>query len=205
MNKILIGVPCMDSVPVDYVTALLRMTKPIGTEVMHFPLSLVYVAREQIVRYALDNKFTHVFFLDSDMVPPRDIIPQLLAHDKDIVSGAAYMRKPPYKPCFYEKLSLGEGNEIQCEPMLEYPHGLVKVEGVGMACALIRTKVFTSIYEAGYPCFFPVPGYGEDLGFCLRARKCGYDLFVDTTLQVGHIGSVICSEDTYKAWNGVKL
>jgi len=202
--KILIGVPCMESLPVEYVNSLLRLTKPHTTEIIHFPLSLVYVAREKIVDYAIKNEYDYVLFVDSDMVLPQETLVTLLEHKKDIVSGAAYMRKPPYKPCFYEKLTLGEGNEITCESFTDYPKGLIKAEGIGMACCLIRTQVFKDIYESGQPSFFPIMGYGEDLAFCLRARRAGYEIYVDTALQIGHIGSTIITEDTYFAWNGVQ-
>lgn len=202
--KILIGVPCMESLPVEYVNSLLRLTKPPTTEILHFPLSLVYVAREKIIEYALKNEYDYVLFVDSDMVLPQHTITTLLSYKKDIVSGAAYMRKPPYKPCFYKKLNLGEGGEITCEPFENYRKELVKADGVGLACCLINTKVFKDIYESGQPCFFPLMGYGEDLAFCLRARKAGYEIYVDTALQIGHIGSTIITEDTYYAWNGVQ-
>lgn len=31
--------------------------------------------------------------------------------------------------------------------------------------------------------------FGEDLSFCFKARECGYKIFVDTSVQPGHVGS----------------
>jgi hypothetical protein len=34
-------------------------------------------------------------------------------------------------------------------------------------------------------------GAGEDVSFCERAAACGFETFVDTTLEIGHIGEVV--------------
>jgi hypothetical protein len=31
--------------------------------------------------------------------------------------------------------------------------------------------------------------FGEDLGFCFKARECGYKIYVDTSITPGHIGN----------------
>ena len=36
---------------------------------------------------------------------------------------------------------------------------------------------------------------GEDVSFCQRARAVGYDIKVDTTLDIGHVGEVIVNAD----------
>jgi hypothetical protein len=36
----------------------------------------------------------------------------------------------------------------------------------------------------------PVAGeIGEDISFCFKARECGYEIYADSTIQVGHIGN----------------
>lgn len=201
--KILIGVPCMDTAPIEYINSILKLKKPLGTEILHVPLSLVYVARDMIIDYAIKGEFTHVMFIDSDMVFNSDLLIKLAEHDKDIVSGLAVKRKPPYTPCVYEKLRIGELGEGICEIAKTYTEGLNQAEGVGMACCLIKTAVFKKIRESGQQPFFPIKGLGEDFAFCVRARQQGFKIYFDTSLKVGHLGSIICSEDTYKAWNEV--
>lgn len=190
--KILIGVPCMDSVPVGYINALLALEKPPGTQILHLPLSLVYLAREKIAQYAIDREYDYVLFLDSDMTPPADALTRLLEHDKGIVCGAYYTRKAPHMPCFFKKV-----DAEACECMTEYPRGLVEVEAAGTGFMLIKTDVFKAIYETGGSCFFPIMGLGEDIAFCLRARERGYSIFVDTTLQIGHIGTAVYGEEAF--------
>jgi GT2 family glycosyltransferase len=185
----------MDTVPVGYVNALLALEKPHGTQILHLPLSLVYVAREKMAEYAIEQGYDYVLFLDSDMTPPPDALTKLLAYNKDIVCGAYYTRKPPHTPCFFNRVTLD--SNIVCECMTEYPRGLVEVEAAGTAFMLIKTDVFRSIYQAGRSCFFPIVGIGEDIAFCLRAREQGYKIYVDTALQIGHIGTVVYGEEAY--------
>lgn len=192
--KILIGVPCMDTLPLDYVNCLLRLDKPDGTKIVHLPLSLIYVAREKIAQHAVERGFDYVLFVDSDMVFPPDLIAQLLKHDKDIVSGACFARKAPHFPCFFSSIS-----SEKCQPMTEYSRGLVEVAGVGAACVMIKTQVFKDIYASGQLCYFPIVNLGEDVAFCRRAIELGYKVFVDTNLQIGHIGSKIYGEDDFDA------
>ncbi len=200
MNKVLVGVPCMESLPVEYVESFLGLKKPKGTEVLHDSMSLVYIARERIIGHAIKNNFTHVMFIDSDMVFPRHTLIDLLAVNLDIVGALAFQRKPPYTPCVYKKLRFGAPGESQTEPLTEYDRGVIEVEGIGMGCTLIKTQVFIDIYKRGVPCFQPLLGYGEDMSFCLQARKSNYKIFVNTTIQAGHIGKRICTEETYRAW-----
>ena len=201
--KILIGVPCMEQAPIEYINSMLRLKKPEGTETVHVPLCLVYVAREKIVDHAINGEFDYVMFLDSDMVFTSDLLMKLLAHDKDIITALAFQRKPPYSPCIYSKMRMGDPGEAVIEAVKHYSNGVMEIEGCGMACVLIKTEVFKKIRATGQLCYFPIRGVGEDFAFCYRAKKLGYKIYADTSLKVGHVGSVICTEDTYKAWNEV--
>lgn len=207
--KVLVGVPCMESLPVEYVNCLLQLKKTptlkfptLKVEVMHDPLSLVYIARERIAGFALKGNFDYVLFIDSDMVFPANTLVDLLEYDRDIVGALTFQRKPPYSPCVYTKLKIGEPGETIMETLKEYTPGLLPVEGIGFGCTMVKTKVFEAVYKAGGgTCFHPILGYGEDLSFCIRARHAKHKIFVDTTLKVGHLGKMICTEDTFKAWN----
>lgn len=205
-NKILVAVPTVGQVEIDYVNSIIRLihaTKNI--EVVHSSGSLVYAARNSFVKDAIDGKYSHLCFIDSDMVFNADALNVLLHHDKDVISGSIFTRVPPYKPCFYEKLRLGEPGEVICEPVKEMKDGVQEVEGCGTAFLLIKTKVLQDIIEKHnmYP-FQPIPGYGEDLSFCIRARQCGYKVFVDNDLTIGHIGKVVVTRSAYELQEGMR-
>jgi GT2 family glycosyltransferase len=198
-DKILIAIPTTGQVEIEYVNSILRLSRTTNADIVHSAGSLVYVARNEFVKKAIDEKYSHVLFIDSDMVFNADALNVLLYHDKDIVSGSIFSRVAPYKPCSYSKLRLGEGNEIIAEHVKIIEDGLQEVEGVGTAFLLIKTEVFKAVMDK-YKCypFQPILGYGEDLSFCLRARACGYKMFIDNDLTIGHIGKVVVTKSAYQ-------
>ncbi len=196
--SVLIGVPNTGSFPWQFVGSALSLQKPENTEWQFIARALVYVAREQIAQYAIDKNFDYVFFLDSDMVIAPDTLLKLFEHDKDIVSGIAFKRSPPYQPCFYEKCNLNN-NVPQLEFFTDWESdAILEAEGVGMACVLIKTDVFKNISK---PWFAPEFNIGEDLSFCLKAREAGYKIHVDTSINAGHVGNYVITEQTYKNYH----
>ena len=66
--KVLVGVPCMETLPVEFVNSLMNLKGIDQTDKHLEPLSLVYIARERIVDMAIAGNYDHVLFIDSDMV-----------------------------------------------------------------------------------------------------------------------------------------
>jgi GT2 family glycosyltransferase len=167
---------------------------------------LVYEAREGIIQYALNNKCDYVLFLDSDMVLPPDALLKMFnileKTDCQMVSGTAFKRIPPFQPCFYTKVGYDMGKDFtQSKPILESPiefpsTGLMPVEGIGMACCLINTKVF-SLIDAPY--FFPLPKLGEDLTFCLKLKQKNVKMIVDLSIDVGHVTTMPVMQEHFRA------
>lgn len=170
-------------------------SKGIELELLPIGLSLVYAAREQAAKYLLESGCDSLLFIDSDMVVPMDLVPRLIEADKDIVSGLAFKRVPGYEPCIFKKCDR-EGTEFY----LDYPKGLIEVQGVGMACTLIKRKVFEILQT---PYFFPMPNIGEDLAFCVRAREAGFRIFCDTELICGHCNAEVVTETHYLKWKEI--
>lgn len=150
--------------------------------------SVIHSIREQLADIAVKDNFDYIMFIDSDMVFEPDIIDRLMAHDKDIVSAMAFKRKAPFQPCFYSKCRYDiENHDFEIQSPVEWTENeLLEIEGVGMACCLIKTKV---LKETPKPWFFPFEEFGEDLSFCIRARSQGFKIFLDTSIQVGHLGT----------------
>ena len=69
--KILIAIPCMDTIEADFtecLTELLLHHQQDEIEVKYLKASLVYDARNQLTKYILDKKcYDYVLWLDSDM------------------------------------------------------------------------------------------------------------------------------------------
>lgn len=147
-------------------------------------LLLVNLAKEQGCEY--------LFFVDHDVVYPTDTLTRLLAHDKDVVAAHYNVRSiaPP----------LGMAFDVAGEriPLIEYaPHDwrlphteLFQVGGIGCGCMLIKLPIFDKLERP----FFQIRIDGdeitvsEDLWFCNRVRRAGFELWCDPTLKCYHMG-----------------
>lgn len=197
----MIGIPHMGTFPHNTVAALLNLVtgQKLATQVGMMGLSLVYIARQELVNAAIEQGFTHIFFMDSDMVPPADTITKLLAHDKDIVSGMAFKRNPPFEPCFYTDMQETEQG-LQLRICREWEDGELKeVVACGLACCLIKLDVFKKLMETDKKIFMPKDDTGEDVVFCIKATEAGYKIYVDTTIDVGHVASFESNSQHWRA------
>jgi hypothetical protein len=203
-KKICIGIPHMGLFHWQVLASLLSLKVPQGYKIKYHLVGscLVYEARESIVRFALQEKCDYVLMLDSDMVLPHDALLKMTntieKTDAEIVAGTAFKRTPPFQPCFYTKLNY---ETKVLKPVLESPiefpkQGLLPLQGMGMACCLIDTKVFSRIEK---PYFFPLPNLGEDLTFCLKAKHAKVNMLVDLSIDVGHVASMPIQQEHYRA------
>lgn len=159
---------------------------------------LIEAARNAMVEEAMSYApgFTHVLFVDADMVFPRMALQVLLHHDKDIVGGLYFNRRPPFPPLV---MRANDPSWFSEESLLghwyDYPkEQLVEVDATGCGFLLVKMEVFKSLYS-GDPAspgwFDKLPGLGEDFSFCVRAIEKGFKVFVDTQLKLGHIGKLV--------------
>ena len=202
--KTLIAMPCMDVIQTETVDSLLRM-RPVG-QICHslMSCSLIYKSRNDLASIAVGEKADYVLWLDSDMVFAPDLMVDLMAdmEGRDMVAGVCHMRRPPFRPVIYKTLRQGlTPDENTHEYFDDYPKdGIFKVEGCGFGCVMMRTSVIQTILDRYHELFAPLPGYGEDLSFCIRARACGFDIHCDPKIQVGHKASTIVTGDSFEAF-----
>lgn len=204
--KTLIAIPCMDVIEADFVECLVNLRLVGEVEIKFLKASLVYDARNQITKYALDKGgFDYVLWLDSDMTFGPDLMEKLLAdmepedgERRQAVSGLCFSRRPPFKPCIYKSLDVQQQGQMiypKAEVYLEYPRDqLFEVAACGFACVMMRMDVLEAMGIYGVP-FFPIGGLGEDLTFCWRAQKLDIKFHCDSRLKIGHIMRIHVDED----------
>ena len=200
--KTLIAVPCMDYLEADFAECLTDMLiRHKGeVDVKYLKASLVYDARNQLVKYARDKGgYDFVLWLDSDMTFEPDLLDRLLEdiQGRQCVTGLCFGRRPPFNPCIYKALDVRQEGQLITpyrEIYEDYPRNEVfEVEACGFACVLMRMDVLEAMGIYGVP-FFPVAGLGEDLTFCWRARKLDIKFHCDSRLKIGHIMRVSVDE-----------
>jgi len=138
-----------------------------------------------------------VMWMDSDIRTHGGAVTQLLhsvrKFEADFVSGIYHQRGGTFLPVFYHFND--EAGKFQ--HYVNYPeNSLLPVDGCGFGFVWTSLKLIQAIADspdfdrkAGwFPDNRDSGGFGEDLSFCQQASKVGVQLYVNTAVQVGHLG-----------------
>lgn len=196
-NRILISIPCRDTISVGFVEDLMKLIKPCPCDVRFGISGLVYDARDEASQIAVNEGYSHVLFIDSDMTFEPFALIKALERDDDILTGLYFKRKDNHGPVAYKHIQMRYVEDAVAEPITEI-EDYFPVEGCGFGFCLVKTSVLADVFKSSVSCFEPLAGMGEDLSFCLRAIKKGYKIMCDSTIELGHIGTTVY---TRKDWN----
>ena len=192
--KTLIAIPAMDRMYT--VTAqCLANIRPVGDYGTKFMIGMqVDLARNMLAKYAVENDFDRILWLDSDMTFSPDIMERLSADlddGWDVVCGIFCKRKMPMEPVIYKKMGAG------CiEVFTDYPENAVfPIAGCGFGAVMMKTEVLLDLEE---PPFDHLDGLGEDYSFCVRMARHGRKMACDSRVKVGHIGLCVYGEAMYR-------
>jgi hypothetical protein len=168
--------------------------------------SLITHGRSRIANFFVNNtEFEYLFCLDADVAFQSEDMLKLYSYQKPIVSASYPMKTLPIRHCYelYNPVKL-------CG-------SLVKIGGVGMGFVLIHRSVFEKLnkyyselkyfpglnnsnypitekeYHNSYHYFAEMNKegkyLGEDMSFFHRVSDIGYDVWMDTSIELQHIGS----------------
>lgn len=192
--RVALVMPMFESVPPAAAIAQLQMIRravEVGTlHGLHFVDGLFYdVARNALVEQVLGSAegYTHLLWVDSDMVPPMDAPERLLAHGRAVVGGL-YFTKAAQRPAVFH-----------LDPLRAYlavPADVVRVEGYGLGCALVEARLYGRMAaEFGDRRWHEfVESEGEDVFFFRRLQKMGVDAWLDGSLRCGHVKDQVVAE-----------
>jgi hypothetical protein len=165
--------------------------------------SVVSRARNLLSKDFLESKCTDLIFIDSDINFDSEDVFRLMAWTsepkKGIVAGVPRVRGE--ERVYITALDYDENNELTMNGM-----GLVRAKRVATAFMMVRRDVFETLVEAHpewtyydkktdrmLPALFDFKlteeGYmGEDFLFCDRSREVGFEVWIDPTIKLGHMG-----------------
>ncbi len=185
--KVLIGIPCRDSVDTKFAFSLFNLKRSVETEVVFEVAGDVARSRNLIAERAIKGGFTHVLFIDSDMKFNPDLLDKMLAHDKDIVGVMYHQRRLPLRnnlmPLNAEKAE-GQSKTVD----FQVTEDLFEVAWVGTGIMLVKTDVFKALKAPLFTFVHDGDYIGEDVYFCRKAREAGYKILVDATVENRHVG-----------------
>jgi len=193
--KILLGMPSTGKIPTRTVISLLQTVERGKVDPMIVSGSLVYDARETITRFAIDHDYDYILFADSDMVFCADDLKRLLAHNVGICSGLYVTRDGRKENVVYSKIITRRRFPFRSPKLIadNSTSGFAAVAACGFGFCLIQISVVKCMLRYYKSLFEPFKGVGEDISFCIRARRVGYKTFVDRDVKLGHIGEVVYS------------
>lgn len=195
-SRVAITVPCMDDVKSDFAFSLAAMINHAHADqipglealgILNWRTTVLPDSRNIIAQKAVEEGFTHLLWIDSDMKFPHDMLGRLLRHRVDFVGINASMRNPPFKTT---------AMRVKGENLITNSHssGLEKVERVGLGVVLHTVDVLHRIRKRPWFTFEYMPSKhvhrGEDYVFCQKVRKAGFEIWVDhdVSKEVGHVG-----------------
>lgn len=206
--KLLVGIPSLDFIHVDFVKCLTALQGRLCADKIPHDIficngTLAHVARDRVACKAINEGYSHVLWLDADMLFTPDILDDMQFCGKGFVTGLAASRRPPYMLCIFKELSDEHGcTNYELDEIGQAP---IKIAGCGFACVLIETEILKAVQMHYRTCFLPERLYGEDLAFCRRAAALGYEIWCDPSIRVGHIGhNAVWPEDHERAIREMK-
>jgi hypothetical protein len=142
-------------------------------------------ARNKAVEIALARDSDYLVFIDDDMTmakPLVDVVEHLIGMNKDITSLIGTTKSPPYWPNIVKVVKFGEDKTVSTVQIR-------KILDAAMMC--ISKKVLKKMkppYFYTAPCYVDNNVIGEDNTFCYNAKMNGFEVWVDPTIALFHIG-----------------
>jgi len=197
-----IGVPLnFPLVPAAFFFSFVLMEKPSFTFI-HDENGGIADLRNNIVEKAMLMGATKLLMLDTDQVYPVDTITKLLKHKLPVVGGCIPRRYPPFDNVIMKV------SDDHYEPLEDYKDGdLIECDATGGGCVMFDMSIFKKL---PYPWFRfqkdPQTGMviGEDIGLCQDLKAAGYKIYVDTSVKIGHLSTMVINEATRNLYKAMK-
>ena len=194
IKKLLIAIPCYDVMRAEFVQSLVALMNRLTADKVWYEVKIisgtvVHTARDHLAKHAVNNGFSHVLWLDDDMVFGDSILEDLTISGKtdQIICGKFISRHNPYLPTIFKRI----------EPTVDRfdedynPGEAFRIGACGFACVLTPVQALGDVLNNNHgTCFLPTSRASEDMAFCLRATGLGYEIWCEPTARVGHVGAV---------------
>ena len=196
-KKIFIGIPCYGEVAPEVLQDYIRFSYHLGRRYQEYDFILgiktkseQFRARNAIVEGAYQTGCQYLLMLDDDHILDIDdtkgqsdryeFLRRLLIHDKDVIGALYYQRGGNCHPVVMHEAERGGYRFLRDD---EITHGLQKVDVTGGGCMLIKMAVFDKLSS---PWFEAEKEYGTDVQICKKAKAVGFEVWCDTSIEIGH-------------------
>ncbi len=143
-------------------------------------------ARKIIKEFFKVNNYTHLLFVEHDILIPKQAISRMLFHKKDLITGVALTNmnfgdKYEIAPTLYDFAEEGSVRIMELREIID--DRLIEIFGASFSCTLISKTVLNKIDFR----FFEKSMSGDDVAFFADARDAGFDVFADTSIKCNRL------------------
>jgi hypothetical protein len=144
--------------------------------------------------------YSHLIMLDTDQIYPSDCIEKFVEHAAagyKVVGTPVHRSWPPFDPIMLRGVQ-GAYTHVPSEEC--YSGDMIDVDATGCGAIMYSTDIF---YDVDYP-WYQIrkdkegATIGEDIGLCQKLKAAGHEIFVDTSIKIGHMVTYEVKEETYK-------
>lgn len=219
--KLVIGVPTPENVPVKFASNLVDIMFTTQREVKDLKrLDFIYSTgvrtdknRNVILDKAINEDFTHILWLDADMIYPTDIVKTYIEAKPDLdVMGCLYFKRAhPYDPIGYVKGDNPLRPFQHIDPSKVPDDTILIVDGLGFGGVLVNLDVYRGmgddkwmVYGSGFHLPFDNEnGITHDLLFCRKAQEYGYQILLHTGVRPSHLMTKEVTMEDWKQANAI--
>lgn len=190
-HKICFAIPCTGTIRIETMLSIVGIMGHTPHDFYFAYKTGCYIEqnRADMIRIAIEQKCDKLFFLDSDIIVEHDVVNKLLASGKDFIGADYHQRQFP----IYSNIKIAdETGKLIAVPPEKMPTTLSKVFGVPTGCMLIDIAAVQKVPQPWFDLTYKEDGtleFGEDIFFCKQINEAGMEVWVDPTIQTGHIGT----------------
>jgi len=203
LMRIAIATLTQETLPVEYTLSLIKMVHEsnMSCSFLINRSANITLGRNNQFFEAKENNYDYILYIDSDIVFPEDALKKLVALNKGVSSGIYYGREYPFRPVVHEFVE-----HDQIRNLVKWGDKPFIADSVGAGFLLIHKSIFP-LFERNIKEPFAGLRNGlnqeisEDTSFCIRCRDMGIKIWVDPSIELGHIRKDVV---TSKHWEIAK-
>lgn len=142
--------------------------------------------REQLRKHAVENDYDWMLWLDTDIIPPIDILERGLTHGKPFISGVyTYKGTDSVVATWVVDKEKDLCSNVPFNKVIErgLKDEIIQIRGCGFGCVLLHKNVFTKIpFEWNL-----TSEQSEDIRYCQRCNEAGVEIWLDPKLMCLHL------------------
>ena len=192
-KRIFIAIPNQGEIVSELATNLLYWTHDPKYQIKVFMPKNIFpldAARNRCVKEFLETDYQYLWWIDDDIVPPRNALDKLIDADKDIIGAVCFAMKYENDKALPYPVTLRYNEESKY--VVYYGSGIEEVDATGGACVLFKRKVYETI-ERPYEFHYHKDGTLSltcDFDIFQKVQKAGFKIYIDFDLLCAHIRTV---------------